>query len=499
MKFMPVDAATFKTLGNGFAADKNQLYLAGLVVPDLHPDNFRMLGDGFVRSGDDVYFFAPQESAFYFDAQTFEPMGSVDPQELNGGLVCRGVADSFEVLSYGWARTNEQVFNRHQLLKKADPASFQVLNASYAKDENSVFFEEYRLGKADAASFTPLNTRFARDNQAVYWDDARMGKVNPEAFEVLREEDESVYARDESCLFDANGHRKFKTPDVASLRFLGSHWAIDDKGVLDLLEGCKRVKGLNPETFRVYDNDYAMDDKTVFFVRIKTGLSPNGFERIADTPYVISEGRLYFEYFGKHRLLADLSETPWEYLGDGFIRVGDKLLRGDQEFLVNDVATTEILPFGHLSDGHFLYYGDRKIKLNRHPQSLGYGYYRVGEKVFFNGHQLKKADAASFEVIEPAAVAECDQPLIKVIWARDKQRVYQCHQPRKGLDPDSFAHVDPWLYKDSQQVYFQDKSIPSAHPGSFEKLSDGYYKDRERAYWFNGFTLSPKLFRVGVE
>lgn len=116
-------------------------------------------------------------------------------------------------------------------------------------------------------------------------------------------------------------------------------------------------------------------------------------------------------------------------------------------------------------------------------------YARDRSRVYFNGHPIPDADAASFE------------PLDRPGFAKDRSYVYRLDRPFSD-DPAHFELLDGDLTKDSTAVYWPDGSVLSDDPARFAIVSnnDHYLFTRDgRTVHVNGNPISdadPATFRV---
>ena len=163
-------------------------------------------------------------------------------------------------------------------------------------------------------------------------------------------------------------------------------------------------------------------------------------------------------------------------------------------------------------------------------RSLGHGYSRHGDYIYFEGVRIDQAgretlegfqrtlgrrivlandvDAASFIALSEEYSKDRDTVYYKWIspgrfWvvmipnadpatfevmdfnlAKDANRVWRTDVPIKGADAATAQVVNPgWVWKDKHSVYYQFTPFVSADPESFRHLDHAFYRDAKHVYW----------------
>lgn len=163
-------------------------------------------------------------------------------------------------------------------------------------------------------------------------------------------------------------------------------------------------------------------------------------------------------------------------------------------------------------------------------RSLGHGYSRHGDHIYFEGVRIDQAgretlegfqrtlgrrlvlandvDAESFVALSEEYAKDKDTVYYKWIspgrfWvveipdadpatfetmdfnlAKDANRVWRTDEPIRGADAATAQVVNPgWVWKDKRAVYYQFTRLAGADPESFRHLDQGFYRDAKHVYW----------------
>lgn len=98
-------------------------------------------------------------------------------------------------------------------------------------------------------------------------------------------------------------------------------------------------------------------------------------------------------------------------------------------------------------------------------------YFISGDKVFFDGREIKGVSASSFEILSDS-------------YAKDTWTVYFLGEKIKGASSTSFQVLGYGYARDNWNVYYDGKKISGASPDSFKVLTEGYAKDNWNTYHF---------------
>ncbi|MGF1633355.1 MAG: DKNYY domain-containing protein [Phycisphaerae bacterium] len=163
-------------------------------------------------------------------------------------------------------------------------------------------------------------------------------------------------------------------------------------------------------------------------------------------------------------------------------------------------------------------------------ESLGHGYSRRGNYIYFDGLRIDQAgretlerfqrpmgrelvlahdvDAASFVPLSPdytrdkqtvyykwispgrfwvVEIPNADAATFEVLdfnLARDATRVWQMDEPVRGADAATARVLHPgWVWRDADSVYYKAARIDGADPETFRHLDQAFYADAGHVYW----------------
>ena len=163
-------------------------------------------------------------------------------------------------------------------IKGADPKTFEVLNGIWACDAKHVYVFDSRLRKVDRTSFRVLNNLFAKDKDYVFYLEGIAKGCDVSTFEVLDDgetpcfgtgpehEDACGYARDANHVYfhemAYGGPRKLRGVEPNNFRIIQYAWATDGNRVF--FQG-ERLDEADPPTFEVVSPAFARDKQNVYW------------------------------------------------------------------------------------------------------------------------------------------------------------------------------------------------------------------------------------------
>lgn len=259
---MTDDVQSFRVITEDYAVDANYVYLENKIMPQSHPQQFRLLPgspyfayDGqhlYVKNSQHVYQFSDVEPA---DAETgliiahdsyctdrdhlFHLYDSLSyanafKPELEAWLLeqypnVRGwwhpeyafSLDGAEPIQTDWYRTANAVFYRtihssgirrqeerdvFNLVRGAVVASFQPLSADFAIDDSAVYYHWRAIEGADPATFEVLGQLFGRDAEHVYYNGYRVEEADRDTFSIWSDVEHLGLAKDARYVY----HRVFQ-------------------------------------------------------------------------------------------------------------------------------------------------------------------------------------------------------------------------------------------------------------------------------------------------
>jgi hypothetical protein len=165
----------------------------------------------------------------------------------NGATIKGADYDTFEPLSFIWARDKTRIYTYGRPVRGADLETFEVLNALYARDRNRAYYLSGPIKEANAATFRVLDVG--------WFDSVWPGIVSVQG-----------YATDDAQVFHhvltIGKPRLVKGADVGTFRVVGLGYAVDKARVY--YEGVPLLLA-NPESFRTLGHYYSTDGKRVYY------------------------------------------------------------------------------------------------------------------------------------------------------------------------------------------------------------------------------------------
>jgi len=256
---------------NGYAKDKNTVFLKGKIIKDADPNTFELIPDTFYLSRDkDNIFSQTNKLESIKDPETFKIIknkNSViilykDKYHLykpNGEIVNKDYeidTASFEFLSnsdgersaYSKDKNNVYCceFNDLKILSYVDVKTFQVLENSYSKDKNNVYYKNSKLADRDAATFQVLENSYSKDKNNVYYKNSKLADRDAATFEVLK----YTYSKDKNNVY-------YRYPPKDNEIFQ------DDYG--NIIKRPDVIETADPKTFKIIDARNTKDKNHVYY------------------------------------------------------------------------------------------------------------------------------------------------------------------------------------------------------------------------------------------
>ena len=266
------DPETFEFLKNGYARDKNFVYISGDILQGADSASVEIFDNGYLKDKSFVYL--NKDKLQGVDPATFEVINYNYTKDKNnvwfalynhGGLTSLRKVEgadvsTFEIIDHRYTKDKDTVYYRGVALVGVKPNSFEFFSCGYIKDDSRVFFLERdevlnTIDSADAASFEVVDrTCYAKDNNSVYFinasqrgrsDFVKIDGADPKTFEFII----GMYTKDLSTIYY--------------------------KGV--------RIENADPKTFKVVGPraEYAKDENFVYYKGLQiAGADQKSFESI---------------------------------------------------------------------------------------------------------------------------------------------------------------------------------------------------------------------------
>lgn len=164
----------------GYAADKTHVYRNGRVIEHADPKSFRLDSKTGLLMDDNFVFYGTQRFEACIDGRVVPAKSSTWREIGNGGYCTDG---EYVYLSYG------------SVLLGANPDTFEVMSGGYSRDDDQVWYEDRAHPDADPLSFVALNRKVAKDLSHVWYMQRIVANVDPATLQV----------RPDGTLFDKSG------------------------------------------------------------------------------------------------------------------------------------------------------------------------------------------------------------------------------------------------------------------------------------------------------
>ena len=138
-----VDIETFKTLNSGdyytknIGLDKNNVYFENVIIPDLDPNKFEVIGNGYYTDGTNSYFFSPFSELDKNSSKYIYPYKKIENAKN---------LKAYENLEL-FAVDGDNVYYKGEILKNADLNTLEIIdkNNEYFADKENVYYRSKLL------------------------------------------------------------------------------------------------------------------------------------------------------------------------------------------------------------------------------------------------------------------------------------------------------------------------------------------------------------------
>ncbi|AVQ24112.1 hypothetical protein C4N14_05670 [Fusobacterium nucleatum subsp. nucleatum ATCC 23726] len=138
-----VDIETFKTLNSGdyytknIGLDKNSVYFENIIIPDLDPNKFEVIGNGYYTDGTNSYFYSPFSELDKDSSKYIYPYKKIENAKN---------LKAYENLEL-FAVDGDNVYYKGEILKNADLNTLKIIdkNNEYFADKENVYYRSKLL------------------------------------------------------------------------------------------------------------------------------------------------------------------------------------------------------------------------------------------------------------------------------------------------------------------------------------------------------------------
>ena len=385
---------------------------------------------------------------------------------------------SAELLGPYCLRDRTRVFHRYSLVEGADRDSFEILSDEFSKDRRRVYYGDEVVPFLEATTVQLLrfgsysrfgsHSGYVRDGSAAYYFHevrAKRKVTKVKADLATFEALDEDFAKDDKAVYFRG--RKIPGGDPASFRLLKMYYAKDKNQVYysSSSDRFRILEDANAESFLDMGSEYGTDHSTLYYLGRKANDS-----KTRDDSRIVR-----FIKANPHLRGYWWTTTPepaggsFSVLEDGYARDDHFLYHNGLRLEEVDVHTFAILGQGFIKDARHVFWFDvsRRGDVWLFTESGGW---QEGKGGVLHGAKLARARPASF-------VARAHG------YAKDSGSSYYRQHLLKGADLETFEVVGEDCARDRAHVFWREKPVRGAHRDTFEVLSTRFARDRAAVYW----------------
>ena len=289
-----------------------------------------------------------------------------------------------------------------------------------------------------------------KDNEIYY----KYGKEDDSGFKVENVDLNTFkilddkYAKDSKSVYFL-GNKSFEDVDIKTFEVLSDNYSKDNNNVYrPNNEWIRKINGANPKTIKVLSQYYSKDDKNVYVAReIVKGADPQTFRRIPETNYARDKNTLYY-YFGDVKNLGKINEKDFKVLDNNLVKNGNEMYYLGEKVNIKNPEKFEPIK---ISDDKYILYGKDDENIYVVTSDEKYGYFKA----------IKNADKDTFEVMEK-----------DTRYSKDKNNVYYAGYnvvQLQDVDKDSFVIADENAFSyNKKNVYYAGRKLNDISSNGFK-------------------------------
>ena len=369
-------------------------------------------------------------------------------------------------LSNGYSVDRGSVYYRDDKLD-IDPSGFEVLGDHWIKNSTQVYFmftprsgQEIRSGlwsEGEDGDFYKLDSMLGFFSKA----------VDAESFTLLTD----YLAADKSQVYYFNTDAPVKAPSV--------------------------LRGADPETLDIIDENYVRDKDRVFYTRRHSG--PCTIEKADPETFVALSARYSKDKknaFHECSLIENADANTFKVTSGFLAKDSRSVFRSGKVVPSADPGTFEHLKhrFSNLNfytdDQHVYYF--KNIVEDADPgsfEAIGSYFFKDHRYAYFCARKCHKVDGIDIETFREVPINS--NWANDRVFAYDKNQVFFCAElkankpcsPLPDSDPGSFEYIGKYFSKDKNSVFFKDEPVKGADAATFEIFEaddhNGLYRARD--------------------
>lgn len=340
-----------------------------------------------------------------FDSHTISrhPLNEADIDNISIiDIFCDSIVDCFKCAI--WAKDNENVFWKAEILSDADPYTFIPLSKSgFSKDHIHVFYKAHNISVANPSEFYLINDEFARDNQFVFFKDKPLTQVkHPESFEILDHycwrDDELVYLN--GVAIENADTKTFELVDSKEYKGKFKFFVYKDK-----INGY--ILDLNKD---IYQRSVMKDHRKVYVI---PDIDFDSFKASKHKYYTFDKNHVYF----KDHAIEDVNPKDFNIINqfysiyDGHVYFKDSIIHAADYNSINVIGHLLARDLKNVFyEGHII----KNVELDK-LRVLNDYYLTDGKNVYYKWHLIENADPTSFKIVNEHLKHE----------AKDKNHLYR--------------------------------------------------------------------------
>ena len=236
----------------------------------------------------------------------------------------------------------------------------------------------------------------------------------------------------------------------------------------------KTLEGVDPKTFHELQDNYFVDENSVFYKSQKLiGVAPKDFA-LLDSCYAKGNGKVFYcgqEIVADYDTFEVVSNTASDYAKDK-----NAVYHVSTRINVKDPSTFHFLGNHYFVDQYNVYHDSLEFKIleGADPKTFsifkGTEYAKDAQRAYYFGKEILGVDAETFEILA-------------MMFAADQYHVYSSENVLQDLDVRNFEQVESSAYlRDADSLYYRDEKVENINAQNFHLV--GYRKRQSKGSMF---------------
>lgn len=182
---------SFQVITNEISKDNFYVYIRKNRIKESHGKSFRFLGQGYGLDRRNVYFFERYSvTVMAADTESFKihPDGYATDKDavyISGRTLEAADPATFKLLNSYYSIDKDQVYYNFAPRYEIDRKNFEIIDNAYAKNDHSVYREGEKILDADGKSFKYLDGLYSKDAIRVYYGGEVIVGADAPSFETM--------------------------------------------------------------------------------------------------------------------------------------------------------------------------------------------------------------------------------------------------------------------------------------------------------------------------